>query len=106
MTALTYPRSTPPHLIAADRLASFVAFSQSASLSATRRSGSTVYYLVPTETTKLDDLCHYLNSSDVAAFPQANCQRAANGLIRLQSHILKRIPLPAHLATSLQLAWA
>jgi hypothetical protein len=65
-----------------------------------------VYYLVPTDSTRLDDLCHYLNSSDVADFLQANCQRAANGFIRLQSHILKRVPLPSHLAASLQLACA
>lgn len=37
----------------------------------------------------------------VAAWLTANCQRAANGYLRLQSHVLKRLPLPERLGSSL-----
>ena len=65
-----------------------------------------VYYLVPIDATRIDDLCEYLNSMEVADFLRAHCQRAANGFIRLQSHVLKRVPLPERFVTSRQLACA
>ena len=65
-----------------------------------------VYYLVPSDSEKMPELCDYLNSREVARFLQANCQRAANGFIRLQSHILKRVPLPSHLAPKSQFFYA
>jgi SAM-dependent methyltransferase len=63
-----------------------------------------VYYLVPTEPTRIHELCAYLNSADAREWLLAHCQRAANGFIRLQSHVLKRMPLPDRFVTSGQLA--
>jgi hypothetical protein len=57
-----------------------------------------VYYLVPHDARGLDDLLTYLNSPEAAAWLEAHCQRAANGFIRLQSHVLKRLPIPEDLA--------
>lgn len=62
-----------------------------------------VYYLVPKDQSQIHELCAYLNSDTVVEFLMANCQRAANGFVRLQSHVLKRVPLPEHLAASVQL---
>jgi adenine-specific DNA-methyltransferase len=63
-----------------------------------------VYYLVPKDPSRIDELCAFLNSDQASAWLVSHCQRAANGFIRLQSHVLKRMPLPDHLATSPQLA--
>jgi adenine-specific DNA-methyltransferase len=65
-----------------------------------------VYYLVPADPSQLHDLCNYLNSSEMETFLRANCQRAANGHLRLQSHILRRAPLPDSLAVGDQAAFA
>lgn len=65
-----------------------------------------VYYLVPAEPFRMAEVCSYLNSAPVAEFLLANCQRAANGFIRLQSHILKQVPLPEEFAAQSQLAYA
>jgi adenine-specific DNA-methyltransferase len=62
-----------------------------------------VYYLVPAEESQLHELCAYLNSEPVAEFLVANCQRAANGFLRLQSHVLKQVPLPEEFVASSQL---
>ena len=56
-----------------------------------------VYYLVPKDIGMIDELCAYLNSTKVCDYLAANCQHAANGFLRLQSHVLKRVPLPARL---------
>lgn len=63
-----------------------------------------VYYVVPKDPAMLDELCEYLNSPDAANWMQANCQRAANGFLRLQSHVLKRLPVPARFTQSETLA--
>lgn len=60
-----------------------------------------VYYVVPNNSGHLDALCSYLNSDTVARWLKANCQRAANGFLRLQSHVLKKIPIPDSLLRSL-----
>ena len=57
-----------------------------------------VYYIVPKNSAAVDALCEYLNSSLVEEWLAAHCQRAANSFIRLQSHILKQLPIPASLA--------
>jgi adenine-specific DNA-methyltransferase len=62
-----------------------------------------VYYLVPRLSDDIGDLCTYLNSAAAAEWLRANCQRAANGFVRLQSHVLKRMPLPEELARTDQL---
>lgn len=63
-----------------------------------------VYYLVPTEPTRIHELCAYLNSGEALEWLMAHCQRAANGFVRLQSHVLKRMPLPERFVVSDQLA--
>ena len=65
-----------------------------------------VYYIVPTDASRILELCAYLNSEPVLSWLQANCQRAANGFVRLQSHVLKKIPLPAELVGTVQLEMA
>jgi len=57
-----------------------------------------VYYIVPKHPTSLDDLASYLNSSEALRWMRAHCQRAANGFLRLQSAILKKLPVPPALA--------
>lgn len=62
-----------------------------------------VYYIVPNDTARINELCDYLNSEEVLSWLLAHCQRAANGFVRLQSHILKQIPLPADFLQVVQL---
>jgi len=64
-----------------------------------------VYYIVPKDPTHLQRLCDYLNSAVAQAWLTAHCQRAANGFLRLQSHVLKRMPVPAEFTTTAQLTW-
>lgn len=56
-----------------------------------------VYYIVPRQPWQLAPLAEYLNSPDASRWLRANCQRAANGFLRLQSGVLKRLPVPAEL---------
>jgi adenine-specific DNA-methyltransferase len=63
------------------------------------RSGSlvprhSVYYIVPKHADHIDNLCQYLNSEQVATWLTTHCQRAANGFLRLQSQVLKQLPIP------------
>lgn len=53
-----------------------------------------VYYIVPRHPDQLDAMCAWLNSDEVSRWLQANCQRAANGFLRLQSATLRRLPVP------------
>ncbi len=55
------------------------------------------YYIVPAQPSLLHPLADYLNSESVKAWLCANSQRAANGYIRTQSAMLKRLPIPASL---------
>jgi SAM-dependent methyltransferase len=57
-----------------------------------------VYYVVPADPDCLDELRDYLDSPLAQAWLRGHCQRAANGFLRVQSHILKRLPLPAGFA--------
>jgi adenine-specific DNA-methyltransferase len=61
-----------------------------------------VYYLVPRDPAQLHEICSYLNSSIARSWLEANCQRAANGFLRLQSHVLKNMPVPPSLAGTRQ----
>ncbi len=54
-----------------------------------------VYYIVPRDEGLLEPLCEYLNGVEAASWLNGHCQRAANGFIRLQSSILRRLPVPA-----------
>jgi adenine-specific DNA-methyltransferase len=60
------------------------------------------YYIVPATTALLRPLAEYLNSQPVRAWLSANSQRAANGYVRMQSTVLKRLPVGDHLAGMLQ----
>lgn len=54
-----------------------------------------VYYIVPAVAGDLPALAAYLNSPPAIAWLSANCQRAAKGFLRMQSSVLKRLPLPS-----------
>ncbi len=54
-----------------------------------------VYYIVPTVPDHLVSLASYLNSREARVWMARNCQRAAGGFLRLQSQVLKRLPLPS-----------
>lgn len=56
-----------------------------------------VYYIVPARGVDLAALLEHLNSQESAAWLLAHCQRAANGYLRLQSAVLKRLPIPRSL---------
>ncbi|WP_080401045.1 class I SAM-dependent DNA methyltransferase [Burkholderia ubonensis] len=53
-----------------------------------------VYYIVPKQVDQLDALCDWLNGDEAGRWLAANCQRAANGYLRLQSAVLRRLPVP------------
>jgi adenine-specific DNA-methyltransferase len=53
------------------------------------------YYIVPNEPALTSSLCDYLNSDAAYRWLHAHCQRAANGFLRLQSRILRQLPVPA-----------
>lgn len=53
-----------------------------------------VYYLIPKNQRIIYDLANWLNSSWAKKWLVNYCQRAANSYIRLQSHVLKELPVP------------
>jgi len=57
-----------------------------------------VYYIVPKNPEHLRPLAAYLNSPPARAWLRDHCQRAANGFLRLQSSVLKLLPLPEEFA--------
>jgi len=57
-----------------------------------------IYYVVPRTAELLDPLADFLNSEDVRSWLRSHCHRAANGFLRVQSAILKKLPIPDHLA--------
>ena len=59
-----------------------------------------VYYIVPADAGIIERLCDYLNSAEAGRWLAEHCQRAANGFLRLQSNILKAMPIPDDLARS------
>ena len=61
-----------------------------------------VYYIVPRDPADLDLIAAYLESSDARAWLRAHCQRAANGFLRVQSHVLKQLPIPSGLEQQLR----
>lgn len=54
-----------------------------------------VYYIIPKDDVRLHELQKYLNGPVADEWLKANCQRAANGFLRLQSSVLKDLPVPA-----------
>jgi hypothetical protein len=56
-----------------------------------------VYYIVPRDPSRIHELAEYLNSSTVSSWLLSNCQRVTNNFLRLQSHVLKQLPIPDEL---------
>ena len=56
-----------------------------------------VYYLIPKDPAKIDEIVQYLNSNEVKSWLESHCQRAANAFLRMQSHILKQVPITEQL---------
>ncbi|HLJ56482.1 MAG TPA: Eco57I restriction-modification methylase domain-containing protein, partial [Chthonomonadaceae bacterium] len=52
-----------------------------------------VYYLVPRSSVDIDHLCAYLNSASAQRWLQSHCQRASRDFIRMQSGVLRRLPV-------------
>ena len=61
-----------------------------------------VYYIIPEDHVDLLELREHLNSAMSEAWLEANCQRAHNGYLRLQSRVLKELPLPQEIGESHQ----
>jgi len=59
-----------------------------------------LYYMTPKDPAMLDALADYLSSEDALNWMRANCQRAANNFLRLQSSVLRRLPIPDSLLPS------
>jgi adenine-specific DNA-methyltransferase len=60
-----------------------------------------VYYIVPKCAALLEPLSVYLNSETAVAWLRSHCQRAANGFLRVQSSILKSLPVPFDIGSTL-----
>lgn len=61
-----------------------------------------VYYIIPKDNVDLDDLLEYLNSEEARAWLEAHCQKAHNDYYRLQSSVLKELPVPEEMGESYQ----
>jgi SAM-dependent methyltransferase len=53
-----------------------------------------VYYIVPRARVAIEVIASYLQSPDAHRWLRQNCQRAAQGFLRLQSRALQGLPLP------------
>ncbi|WP_331232209.1 Eco57I restriction-modification methylase domain-containing protein [Natronorarus salvus] len=62
----------------------------------------TVYYLIPEDHVDHRELAEYLNGPEARVWLEANCQRAANGYYRLQSKVLKELPVPREFGAEYQ----
>lgn len=58
-----------------------------------------VYYIVPRDALSIDALARHLNSPSSRDWLRMHCQRAAKGFLRLQSQVLKMLPIPADLVS-------
>lgn len=56
-----------------------------------------VYYIVPKAPQRIGAICDYLSSVTAREWLMAHSHRAANGFIRLQSSILRSLPVPSNL---------
>lgn len=61
-----------------------------------------VYYLIPEDHVDIRELTEYLNSEDARVWLEAHCQRAHNGYLRLQSKVLKKLPVPEEMGKTYQ----
>ncbi len=60
-----------------------------------------VYYLVPKDPSRIEEIADFLNSREAIEWLKDHCQRAANGFLRVQSHVLKQMPIPERLVKKL-----
>lgn len=61
-----------------------------------------VYYLIPKTGIDIRSLQTYLNSPPVSQWLHANCQKARNDYLRLQSRVLEDLPVPEKYSTHKQ----
>ena len=61
-----------------------------------------VYYIIPQDHVDLDDLLEYLNSPKARAWLEANAQKAHNDYYRMQSKVLKKLPVPEEMGKTKQ----
>lgn len=62
-----------------------------------------VYYAVPKDGVPVDELVEYLNSTEARMWMEAHCQKAHNGYYRLQSRVLRNLPVPEKWADTYQI---
>jgi len=60
-----------------------------------------VYYVVIKDDSKLEEVLAYLQTDFAYDWLMKNCQRAANDFIRLQSNVMKKLPIPEELYNSI-----
>ena len=60
-----------------------------------------VYYIVPRDPDSIEAISSYLRSPAAQQWLAHNCQRAAQGFLRVQSRTLQRLPIPSSLAVPL-----
>lgn len=65
-----------------------------------------VYYAIPKRGVDIEELSAYLNSERARLWMEAHCHRAANGYLRLQSRVLKKMPIPKRLHVEKQFTLA
>ncbi|MFC7200698.1 Eco57I restriction-modification methylase domain-containing protein [Halospeciosus flavus] len=61
-----------------------------------------VYYIIPKDHVELDELRAYLNSEQAQVWIEAHAQKAHNDYYRMQSKVLKQLPVPKDLGQSHQ----
>ncbi len=61
-----------------------------------------VYYAVPNQGVPIDELVGYLNSPEARMWMEAHCQKAHDGYYRLQSRVLRDLPVPSEWADTVQ----
>lgn len=59
-----------------------------------------IYYIIPKNAKKIHEILEYLQSDGAQEWLMKNCQRAANNFIRLQSSVLKKLPISKELYSS------
>lgn len=61
-----------------------------------------IYYIIPENSDQLEELLEYLNSPKARAWLKANAQKAHNDYYRMQSKLLKQLPIPEELEETRQ----
>lgn len=61
-----------------------------------------VYYIIPQHHVDFDGLLEYLNGPKARAWLEANAQKAHNDYYRMQSKVLKKLPVPEEMGKTKQ----